>query len=405
MRLTCVGGGPAGLYFALLMKLRHPQHEVTVLERNTADATHGWGLTLGRDVLDTLVDRDPASAEAIELSCVHWTRQVVRFGGEQTYSDNYSVYNVARQVLTDTLASRARDAGVRITYGVEVARAADLPSSDLIVAADGAQSRVRSSAGEFGTSVHEGRNKYIWLGCTAPLDMFNYIFEATAHGWIWAYAYQFDAHTSTVIVECSTTTWTGLGLDAMSAAEGVALLSELFKEQLDGHRLIAQLPDGSTATWLSFRTVTNEHWHRGNVALVGDSAHTAHYSLGQGTKMALEDAIALADNLQRHSKIEAALTGYEAQRKRELARPLSEARCSAEWFENLPRYADLNPRQFATLLESRWSPLVRVLPPQVSYHLRQASERFTVLHGIRARVGPALKLAYGPRKPGKAMSA
>jgi len=399
-----VGGGPAGLYFALLMKLGDPRHEVTLLERNVAGATYGWGLTLGRDVLDTLSAHDPVSAKALERSSVHWTHQVVRFGGERALADGYSVYNIARQALTDTLASRARDAGVRIGYGNEVTAPAELPPSDLIVAADGAQSRLRKAVGGFGTSVHQGANKYIWLGSTAPFDMFNYIFVSTVQGWIWAYAYQFDAQTSTVIVECSADTWAGLGLDAMPSAQGVSLLSDLFHEQLGGHRLIAQLSDGTTAKWLSFATITNEHWHRGNVVLAGDSAHTAHYSLGQGTKMALEDAIALAGNLQRHGDLETALAAYEAERKTGLARPLSEARCSAGWFENLSRYTGLNPHRFAALLESRWSPLVRVLPPQVSYHLRQASERFTVLNSVRGRIGPAVKMVYGPHKSGKAMS-
>lgn len=398
MRITCVGGGPAGLYFSLLMKLRDPQHDVTVLERNAGGTTQGWGVTLGQNVLDSLRENDAASAQALEQAGLRWTHQAVHINGEREVQGGYNVYNIARKTLVDILASRARDVGVHISYGHEVTSAGELPKSDLIVAADGARSRLRSAAGKFGTSVRLGGNKYIWLGSSAAFDTLSYIFTPTGHGWIWAYAYQFDAQMSTVIVECSARTWSGLGLDATLTAEGVAMLSDLFKDQLNGHRLIARLPDDTTASWLNFPTVSNQRWHSGNIVLAGDSAHTAHYSLGQGTKMALEDAIVLADSLQRNADLEAAFTAYEAQRKEELVRPLSEARCSAEWFENLQRYIDLKPHQFATLLESRWSPLIRVLPPRVSYQLRQATERFTVLNGIRGRIGPAVKVRYGHRE-------
>jgi 2-polyprenyl-6-methoxyphenol hydroxylase-like FAD-dependent oxidoreductase len=397
VRVTCVGGGPAGLYFSLLTKLGDPRHDVTVLERTAAGTPRGWGVTMGREILDKIAADDPALARALEQIGVHRTRQVVHVGGERKTRDRYSTYNIPRKALVDVLAERAREVGVRISYGHEVTSAAELPPSDLIVAADGARSRLRSEVGGFGTITQHGSNKYIWLGSSAPFDAFSYIFAPTDHGWVWAYAYQFDAQTSTVIVECSPGTFAGLGLDTMPVPDGVALLSDLFKEQLTGHPLTARLPDGVTASWQSFPTVSNQRWHSGRVALIGDSAHTAHYSLGQGTKMALEDAAALAGALRRHADLETALTAFEAQRKSELMRPLSEARCSAQWFENLPRYLDLEPHQFAALLDSRWSPLVRVLPPLASYYLWQATERFTVLRGIRDRIGPAVKVMDGRR--------
>lgn len=392
MRVTCVGGGPAGLYFSLLTKLTAPQHDVTVFERNTAGLPQGWGVTMGRGILDRIAVSDPALAQALERAGVRRTRQVVHIGGERKTWDPYCTYSIPRKALVDILARRAREVGVRITYGHEVTGAAELPPSDLIVAADGARSRLRSDVGGFGTRTHHGSNKYIWLGSSAPFDAFSYIFAPTDHGWVWAYAYQFDPGTSTVIVECSPGTFAGLGLDAMPVPDGVAMLGDLFKEQLTGHPLTARLPDGATASWQSFPTVTNQRWHSGHVVLIGDSAHTAHYSLGQGTTMALDDAAALAAALRRHADLGTALTAFEAQRKAELMRPLSEARCSAEWFEDLPRYAGLEPHQFAVLLDSRWSPLVRVLPPLASYYLRQATERFAVLRGIRDRVGPAVKV-------------
>jgi 2-polyprenyl-6-methoxyphenol hydroxylase-like FAD-dependent oxidoreductase len=380
------------------MRLRDPRHEVRLLERSATGANQGWGLTLGRDVLDTLRRRDPISAGALERASVHWTHQVVDIRGERELAGGYDVYGIGRQALVDILAGRARDAGVQISYGHEAAGRDELPQSDLIVAADGVRSRLRSAADGFGTKIRESGNKYIWLGTGKVFDQFNYIFVSTDHGWVWAYAYKFDAKMSTFIVECSPQTWSGLGLDTLSADDGVALLGDLFKDSLHGHRLIARFPDGTYARWLNFGTVTNERWHSGNIVLAGDSAHTAHYSLGQGTKLALEDAIALADSLRTHLDIETALTAYEKQRKAELIRPLSEARCSTEWFEDLPRYLQLKPHQFAAVLEARWSPLIAALPPRLGYQLRQATERFAMLRGIRRQVGPAVKVIYGKRK-------
>ncbi len=399
MKITCVGGGPAGLYFSLLMKLRAPEHIVTVLERNAPHQGHGWGVTLGRDVIDRLRASDTASALAVEQAGWHWTEQVVDVKGERIVQAGYDVYNVPRKDLVRILADRACQAGVRVCYGHEVTDASELPPADLLVLAKGARSRLRSAADEFGTDVRFSGNKYIWLGSSAPFKSFNYIFKPTDHGWIWAYAYQFDTQMSTVIVECSAKTWGGLGFAVMSTRESVSILADLFAEQLNGHGLIAQQSDGSAANWLNFPTVTNKTWHSGNIALVGDSAHTAHYSLGQGTKMALEDAIVLAGSLARNADLDTALTAYEMQRRSELARPLSEARRSAEWFEGLSRCIDLNPSQFAALLQSRWSPLLQVLPPRASYQLLLATQRFPALRGIRHWIGSASRVRYGRHVP------
>jgi 2-polyprenyl-6-methoxyphenol hydroxylase-like FAD-dependent oxidoreductase len=398
MRITCVGGGPAGLYFSLLMKLRDPRHDVVLLERNATSTTHGWGVTLNQEVLDVLRSHDAASAEALQRASLHLAQQAVHIRGEREVMGGCGVYTISRQALVEILASRARDAGVRITYGHEVTGPAELPPSDLIVAADGVRSRLRSAVGGFGTDVREGGNRYMWLGSSAPFDMFNYIFVPTDHGWVWAYAYQFRAQASTVIVECSSLTWAGLGFNAMSADESVALLSDLFKDHLDGHRLIARLPDGTTARWLNFPSVTNERWHTGNIVLAGDSAHTTHYSLGQGTAMGLEDAIVLAESLQPHADLETALTAYETRRKAELVRPLSAARCSSEWFEDVQRYVHLKPHQFAAVLNARSSPLIAILPPRLSYQLRRATKRFAVLDRIRSQAGPVFDVIRGRRE-------
>lgn len=382
MRITCVGGGPAGLYFCLLMKLRDPHHDVVLLERNATGATHGWGVTLEQNLLEVLGGHDPVSAQALGRAALHWTHQAVHVGRERAVEGGYSILCLGRQDLVNILASRAREAGVRISYGHEVSGPTELPPSDLIVAADGVRSRLRSAVGGFGTSVREGRNRYMWLGTSAPFDMFSYIFAATDHGWVWAYAYQYRDQASTVVVECSPLTWAGLGFEAMSADESVALLSELFNDKLGGHQLIARLPDGSTARWLNFPTVTNNRWHTDNIVLAGDSAHTAHYSLGQGTTMALNDAIALADSLCQQADIESALTAYETRRRAELAGTLRAARRSSEWFEDLQRYIRLEPHQFALVLPARWSPLVAILPPRLTYWLRRARKRSAVREAI-----------------------
>lgn len=406
MRITCVGGGPAGLYFSLLIKLRDPQHDVLVLERNPTGAVHGLGVTLGQDMLDTLRDNDSASARELELAARRWTHQVVHLDRAQESFDGFNISSIGREALVDILARRAVEAGVQIKYGHEVASLAEVPACDLIVVADGVGSRLRSAVDGFGTTISKTGNQYMWLGSTVPLDTFNYIFAPTPHGWMWAYAYQFEAHTSTFIVEGAPRTLAASGLDTMPADEVAAVLSDVFKDHLDGHRLTARLPDGSLARWLDFRIIDNQRWHAGNLVLAGDSAHTAHFSLGQGTQMALGDAIALADSLQQHADLETALTAYETRRKAELVRPMSEARCSAAWFESLPRYINLKPRQFGTLLQTRWSPLIRVLPPRLSYQLHHLSRRFTVLNKIRSRIGPTVKVMYGRRNsaPGGAGS-
>ena len=395
MRIECVGGGPAGLYFALLTKSRHPEHDVVVHERGSADSTYGWGVTLGRDVLETLHHNDAASAEEIERAGVPWHEQVVCFRGERASHNGSDVYNIGRQPLLDILAARARTVGVDIRYGHEVRQASELTDADLIVAADGASSQIRNAIGSFRTDVHEGSNKYIWLATTQTFDCFNYLFEQTDAGWLWAFGYGFAPKLSTFIVECTPGTWDGLGFARMSADESLVLLERLFKAHLGGHRLIGRFPDGTAARWQHYRGVMNTRWHDGNVVLLGDSAHTTHFSIGHGTKLALEDAVALADSLQRADNVQQALQTYETQRQQEIARPVSEARCSSQWFENLSRYTALKPPQFATLLNLRRSPLVRVLPCRLSYLLHHATQQSAVLDGVRGYLGPAAKVLYG----------
>lgn len=387
MRIACVGGGPAGLYFSLLMKRQDPDNDVTVFERNKEGVTHGWGVTMERAFLSRLAELDARSALEIESQSIRWRDQVVRFGGGCAVNrDNGDAYGVGRQRFVDLLASRAARLGVDIRYAHEVRDLAELADADLVVAADGVNSQLRAG-GEFGTTVTEGRNKYIWLGTGKVFDSFNFFFEPTRAGWIWAYAYQHDPVTSTFIVECGPSTWTGLGFDRCSTAQMLDRLEEVFARHLDGRRLWTQFTDGVETRWLNFRTVSNERWHHDNVVLVGDAAHTAHFSVGLGTTLAMQDVIALADHLRRAGKdpsgIVAALAGYQQQRQAELAFHATEAARSALWFESIPRYAKLSPAQFATVLHSRRAPLLPKLPPRLFCYLHAVRRHVTVIDKLR----------------------
>jgi 2-polyprenyl-6-methoxyphenol hydroxylase-like FAD-dependent oxidoreductase len=369
VRVACVGGGPAGLYFALLMKLRDPGHDITIFERSVDTSTYGWGVTLGGDLLEKLYRSDPKSAREIDQAAFRWVNHVVDVEGKQVLHAACGGYSISRQRLLDILAHRARGLGVQIEFDQEVMAPSQLPEVDLIVACDGVNSRTRLEAGRFQTDVHLGSNKYIWLGTDKVFESFTFPFVHTGSGWVWAYAYGIDAESSTFIVECSPETWTGLGFDTMPPHDCRSLLGKLFEYQLDGHQLVGQARDDANVRWLNFRTVTNPRWYDGKTVLTGDAAHTTHFTIGSGTKLAIEDVIALADNLHRHGQLTLALESYQRQRQAALLQPQSEARLSAQWFENISRYIDLKPHQFATLLHGRRSPLLPHLPPHLYYQL------------------------------------
>jgi 2-polyprenyl-6-methoxyphenol hydroxylase-like FAD-dependent oxidoreductase len=382
------------------MKLWRPESDVTVFERNKEGVTHGWGVTMERGFLATLAGLDAESAAEIEGSSVRWQHQVVSFRGERDVNhDNGDACGISRQRFVDILAARARQLGVDLRYEREVRDAAELPEADLIVAADGVNSQLRVGRAGFGTTLRAGRNKYTWLGTSKVYEQFNFFFERTEAGWIWAYAYRHEPAASTFVVECAPGTWTALGFDNGTASAALDRLEEIFGAHLDGHQLTAQFPDGTDARWQNFRTVGNERWQDGRVVLVGDSAHTAHFSVGLGTTLALEDVIALAARLRAggtEAGLEPALRAYAEQRRSELSQHAIEAARSAAWFESLPRYAALPPRDFAAVLHSRRAPLLPHLPPRLFCQLNRARARFGALDAVRTLVSrlPA------PREPG-----
>jgi 2-polyprenyl-6-methoxyphenol hydroxylase-like FAD-dependent oxidoreductase len=387
MRITCVGGGPAGLYFAILMKEREAEHEITVFERDPAGTTYGWGVTLWADLLRKLGDTDPQSARHITESAFRWQGQLVHVQGNQPIHLGGSGFSISRQRMLDILTKRATDLGVQVRFETEVARPSQLPESDLIVACDGVNSRLRRlHADRFKTDVDVGRNKYIWLGTSTVFNPFTYAFVETDAGWIWFYGYGFSSEASTCVVECSPETWAGLGFDRLGIEESISLLERTFERYLHGRPLMVQKRDAGRMPWLNYQTVTNRTWHNDDVVLMGDAAHTTHFSIGSGTRLAIEDAIGLAAKLQENEDLESALEAYTRERKAALLQPRRRARYSARWFENIPRYIDLGAQQFGTLLarRDRFSRLLAHMPPRAYYRLYQVARRFEVLRRLRS---------------------
>lgn len=390
MKVVCAGGGPAGLYFAILLKLSNCRFDVTVRERNSPGRTQGWGVTYQNDLLDKLRKSDPESASAIRNNSVRWTNQVLDVRGRRTLDSGAGGYSIGRQRLLDILAGRAAELGVRLHFEAEVDGDSQLPEADLIVACDGARSRLRQRyVDKFKTHVTDGRNKYIWLGTTKVFDPFTFAMVESDAGWIWFYGYVFDSDTSTCIVECSPETWHALDFDKRESADAVGVLGKIFADALHGHRLMS-----GGSSWQHFRTVSNEKWHHQGVVLMGDAAHTTHFSIGSGTTLALEDAIALAARLHQRLDLEVALAGYERERRAALLQPQSEARFSALWFENVSRYIGSDDAQLFALLRERRSPLLSRIPPRLYYRLHQATESVSALGRLRKWIGPRARAAY-----------
>lgn len=390
MKIACVGGGPACLYFSILMKRVDPSHDITVYERNPAGSTYGWGVTYWDELLALLHAADPESARAINERSLRWDSWVMHVRDRATVMAEQGEvgYGIGRRQLLGILAEQARSLGVRIEFEREIAGEEELADADLVVAGDGINSTLRERhAGHFGTEVAVGRNMYVWLGTTKVFDSFVFAFTPTAHGWIWCYGYEFSKDHSTCVVECSPETWRGLGLHEANEADNLALLEKLFADVLDGHPLIGQASAGGGARWQNFRTLTNRTWHRGNLVLVGDAAHTTHYSVGAGTALALGDAVSLVGALHGDSRLELALARYERQRKSAIRRTQRAARHSAQWYENLPRYIDLPPAEVFALLTQRHSVLLPYVPPRLYYRIDRTAGHLLSLHRLTDWLG------------------
>ncbi|WP_309661709.1 bifunctional salicylyl-CoA 5-hydroxylase/oxidoreductase [Sphingomonas sp.] len=356
MKIACIGAGPAGLYFAISMKLRDPAHEVHVFERNPRGVTFGWGVVFSDQTVENLMANDPVSAKIIADEFAHWDDIDVHLRGQVIRSSGHGFIGIGRKRLLEILQDRAAELGVELSFESECDP--DDPkwaAYDLVIASDGINSRVRDRfAAEFGVDVDPRANKFVWLGTSKAFDAFTFAFEETEAGWIWAHAYRFAPDCSTFIVECSEATWRGLGFDTLGQEDAIALCETIFGKYLDGHALIsnaAHLP--GPAVWLNFRRIKCERWNHGKFILLGDAAHTAHFSIGSGTKLALEDAIKLAQVLNRPLDLDAALFEYQAERSLEVLKLQNSARNSTEWFETLERYLHFEPLQFAYSLLTR----------------------------------------------------
>src|SRR5215207_819170 len=345
VKVEIVGGGPAGLYLAILLKKAARATEVRVLERNAPDATFGWGVVFSEETLGALRDADPESHLEITDTFARWNRLDIRFRGRELRSTGHSFSAIARKLLLEILQRRCRALGVEIEFGVEVE---GLPQADLVVGGDGANSRVRQ-LGEFGTVAEPEGSKYVWFGTDLVFDAFTFIFKETEHGLYNVHAYPYDEGMSTFIVECPRETWLGARPPDRSEEDTLAFCEQLFARDLRGRELFS-----NRSLWLDFPKVTNRVWHDGRVVLVGDAAHTAHFSIGSGTKLAMEDAIALANSLVRRGwDIESALVDYELERAPIVERTQAAASDSAAYFARVASYTHLEPVQFAFNLLTR----------------------------------------------------
>ncbi|MAC77263.1 MAG: oxidoreductase [Rhodobacteraceae bacterium] len=358
MKIAVLGGGPSGLYFAISMKLRDAAHEITVYERNRADDTFGWGVVLSDETMSNFEDNDPVSEKMIRDHFAYWDDVKVVRGDEEMTSGGHGFCGIGRKQMLLLLQERARQVGVALEFEAEVTpeRLAELKAeNDLVVASDGLNSRTRQIyEAEFKPEIDLRTNHFVWLGTHQKFDdAFTFIFEKTEHGWIWAHAYQFDDDTATFIVECGPEVYQAFGFDKLSQEDSVALCEKIFARHLGGHSLMTNAKHIRGSAWIRFPRVTCENWYFENVVLLGDASATAHFSIGSGSKLGMESAIMLADELASGKPLDEALKTYQDERSLQVLRVTSAARNSTQWFEEVERYLDLDMMQFNYALLTR----------------------------------------------------
>ncbi|WP_158915585.1 bifunctional salicylyl-CoA 5-hydroxylase/oxidoreductase [Caulobacter sp. S45] len=349
MKISIIGGGPAGLYFAILMKAAKPELDICIYERNRPDDTFGFGVVFSDQTLDTFAKYDAPSHRAITENFSYWDDIEIHFKGETIRVGGNGFCGCSRQSLLKLMQQRAEALGVRMDYQTDIEDLSRFADSDLIVAADGINSRVRTTyEPDFGTSVDLRPNKFAWMGSTKPLDAFTFYFRETPYGVFIAHCYQYEAGRSTWVIETDPDTFDRAGLEQMSEEASAAFIAEVFAEELDGHQLIT-----NRSLWRSFPMIRNAHWVRGNVVLLGDAKATAHFSIGSGTKLAMEDAIALFEAFKAEPAVDKALYRFEHARREDVEKTQHAADVSLVWFEHLKRFWDYDPVKFSFGLMTR----------------------------------------------------
>jgi anthraniloyl-CoA monooxygenase len=413
VKIACIGGGPAGLYLGILVKRQSPEHEVVIFERNRPADTFGFGVVFSDATLGHLAAADPETHAEITSRFARWDDIEIQVGGDVLRSTGHGFCGLERKALLQILQARATALGVRIAFEHDVRTLADVRARafagappDVIVACDGVASWVRDAlAAELRPEVDVRPNKFVWLGCTVPYQAFTFIFKPTPFGLFRVHAYRYHERGSTFIVECREDTWRAAGLATTDEDGTVAILENIFADELAGHRLIK-----NRSIWRSFPTVRCGKWHTsgpdGNVVLVGDAAHTAHFSIGSGTKLAMEDAIVLRDELVARGDVRTnvgeALAAYEARRRPEVEALQIAAQASLEWFEGTERYARMAPVQFTYSLMTRSLRVSHASVAKRDPHLARGVERLLAASvGLTSDPPPppsALPLAVGDRR-------
>ena len=350
MKINVLGAGPAGLYFAILMKRADPRHEIAVFERNHPDATFGWGVVFSEGSLDELEHADYESYVAITEACASWNPIDVRYRGTSTRIRGNVFSGVGRKQLLNILQARAGELGVELVFFREVDSLAPYLDADLVVGADGANSFVRNTlADRLGPSMDLAPSKYAWFGADLAFPVFTYIFRETGWGLFQAHCYPYDESRSTMVLLISEETWQRAGLDELDEQGSLELCEGVFGEDLQGHRMLS-----NRSVWINFPWVQCRSWHADNLVILGDAAHTAHWSIGSGTKLALEDAICLARALvKQRGRLEPSLAEFELERQPAVERLQQASRISCDYFESLQRYFTFEPLQFAYQLMTR----------------------------------------------------